>query len=206
LTVCKQKKDSQRKASRSRGSDSANSGQDESDSGDNADDAPHDELEKLQQAFALDEFEKAFKQERANLGLSAPPTTQARRHRRRGTSSSSSSSSLGRSGTDKSKSSAPSSSSSKRRSHQHASAQNDQQATSSASTPSTSESAALLSPDGRGVHILDDLIERILLMQNGRWGNVEIVSAPNFGEVIRVDDQGVLLIAPTRTHIHVPVR
>jgi hypothetical protein len=43
-------------------------------------------------------------------------------------------------------------------------------------------------------------------MKSGRWDCIELISAPAFGEVVRVEDQGILLIAPTRTHVHIPSR
>lgn len=66
---------------------------------------------------------------------------------------------------------------------------------------SHSHATQLLTADG--VAILDDLFESIVKMRSRRWDGVELVSAPDFGEVVRVEDQGILLIAPTRTHVHV---
>jgi hypothetical protein len=129
------------------------------------------------QLYALEEFERAFVSERAALGL-APVSNNS--NNANGDSSASSS-----------------------RSHRrrHRGGQSPVSSSPPRRRRSSPQSVLLTTA---GVPLLDALLENIVVMKSGRWDCIELISAPAFGEVVRVEDQGILLIAPTRTHIHIP--
>jgi hypothetical protein len=82
----------------------------------------------------------------------------------------------------------------------------DNQSSVSSSPPRRRRSSQSVLLTTAGVPLLDALLENIVVMKSGRWDCLELISAPAFGEVVRVEDQGILLIAPTRTHMHIPSR
>jgi hypothetical protein len=202
---------SERSESSATSSDNENDNSDNDDNVNDAHNALHggdDEAEPVfqSQAFALAEFERAFVAERAALGL-APKrvsSSSGSSSRRRHAGESRSGLSGRRRSSGSSPSSLPSSSSSSSSAAPASSSRRRSSSSRSSQASSSSSSSVLLSPGG--VELLDRLLESVVTMQSGRWDCLELISAPQFGEVLRVEDQGILLIAPTRTHLHVPRR